>query len=104
MPRYKRSYPFLVYPSSLTQLDETTDELPKPPRGSPCRFGRPQLHGRRRAWEERNLSFRKVCAIEQTLDCDLARIARGLPVPGRSVTKRVQFGLVLVQRSPLMEE
>jgi hypothetical protein len=30
---------------------------------------------------ERNLSFRKLCAIAQTLNCDLATLTRGLPVP-----------------------
>ena len=33
---------------------------------------------------ERNLSFKKLCAIAQTLGCDLATLTRGLPVPERN--------------------
>ena len=32
---------------------------------------------------ERNLSFKKLCAIAQTLGCDVAALTRGLPVADR---------------------
>jgi transcriptional regulator with XRE-family HTH domain len=32
---------------------------------------------------ERNLSFKKLCAIARTLDCDLAALVRGLPLSDR---------------------
>jgi transcriptional regulator with XRE-family HTH domain len=32
---------------------------------------------------ERNLSFKKLCAIAQTLGCVVAALTRGLPVPNR---------------------
>jgi transcriptional regulator with XRE-family HTH domain len=30
---------------------------------------------------ERNLSFKKLCAIARILGCDVARLSRGLPLP-----------------------
>jgi hypothetical protein len=32
---------------------------------------------------ERNLLFKKLCALVQTLECDVAALTRGLPVPDR---------------------
>jgi transcriptional regulator with XRE-family HTH domain len=47
-----------------------------------CDIDRSYIGGVERG--ERNLSFKKLCAIAKVVGCDVARLCRGLPVPGET--------------------